>query len=943
MPTEGTGGVDEPQERFVPGDQEPEVKAGQEAAPHEQGGDDMNEEFDSSADRNAVGCDGVLPDVGDHMTDQASECGACPSVGAVGSGCGTATSSQCASPALRAAAMPNLNGKVLADVEHWDWRVDVPEFVPGGLGFTNGAAAPPQPNESPSEGCSNCAGCTQAPTMWTMAAPVAAGMPWGALVPVSSNGNVGQAAAPMVAPVVAPAMGIAAPMPGGDTQPNGEAEGLQPVQQLHAHYEWQVRLKEEELRNMQQYMGRLEAQRAEVKERWERERQALLKEISRYVAVLNRYSIPLEEACEDIMPISSKQHQQQNWESQNCDYANNFSVAWESADFTENGSMPNLNGMSNVNGANGVNGVRNGMNNIVNGNVTTVNGNVNGALNGAEPSSLDAKMRKLNGLLAEEADNFALDGNDFNTSTPPTRTRETPVSTAKRNKEPNHLVQGKENTTPKGKDDDNQGDSGSIASTLQAMFPHATVRTKMTAAGEEKPLDVEVSAGDLEPNGQLMEKENVTRDEVNKLAEELEELTKSVIDERASKALQGLTSAEAWEALLKVDQLVKAQGGRCRNLSSILQSLCRRIERRSAAARNKEEAHAANAGDVFSERVSYGASSRRAEGDDASDANQAINGDDNGAKKRRTRKQRNGADGNEDGSGDTSDGTNSEAESRENRAKTNGNGSFEEVKSDPSRKTGVRDYWTVRRIERVAQRNFILKQSGERLELHLAMGSLDPPLSEVGMDRYCRWLRCKLHETREEFGPQALRRCCGDIDFSNNNLGNQAIWILLDTLAQFEVHAAILKFHKNCISQAGVLAICEFIRANKRSQAIYEIHLSQNDIDDESAHELLRTLHKQRPRYPPRRFVPKEGAEENARGGRVEGTLTLLPIWVRLNDNPVKDSSAVLRKLKAAGISICPAANPKECGPKKCCRAIVNDCPFVHLHLTSQESGQDLA
>eukprot|EP00971_Amphidinium_carterae_P317803 6317755-Amphidinium_carterae.1 len=53
------------------------------------------------------------------------------------------------------------------------------------------------------------------------------------------------------------------------------------------------------------------------------------------------------------------------------------------ADFTENGSMPNLNGMSNVNGANGVNGVRNGMNNIVNGNVTTVNGNVNGALNGA--------------------------------------------------------------------------------------------------------------------------------------------------------------------------------------------------------------------------------------------------------------------------------------------------------------------------------------------------------------------------------------------------------------------------------------------------------------------------------------------------------------------------------------------------------------------------------
>merc|ERR1719434_404382 len=113
------------------------------------------------------------------------------------------------------------------------------------------------------------------------------------------------------------------------------------------------------------------------------------------------------------------------------------------------------------------------------------------------------------------------------------------------------------------------------------------------------------------------------------------------------------------------------------------------------------------------------------------------------------------------------------------------------------------------------------------------MGGLDPPMSEAGMDRYCSWLRARLSSFREDHG-----------------LSNQAVWMLLETLAQFEVHAASLKLYKNRISQGGVLAICEFIRTNKRAGPVHELHLSHNEIDDESALELLRTLRHQRTRYP---------------------------------------------------------------------------------------------
>lgn len=842
-------------------------------------------------------------------------------------------------------------------------------------------------------------------SIWAVTAPITPGappgasVPWGTMVPAAGDGcGAGAAAA---------------------TAAGTDAE----VRRLRAHYEWQVRRQDEELRALQQRMGRLEQRRAEVRERWERERQGLVREISRYVAVLARYAIPLEEACED----PSLDHP---WVPSDRGDRIASDGSWKrELDLV----VPNGHGTLSQPGGGGGSGHGARRGGAHRGAVAKCAGSSpqeKGGAPSSSSSSLDAKMRRLNGLLSERQ---------------PVREREPAVSSA----DVAEMV-------PAGTGEGGGVHmlAGSIASTLQAMFPHATVRTRPAV---ERP-DEEAGA------------------EVRRLALDLERATRSQIDERALRALQGLSPADACEVLRKVDDLVRAQGGRCRNLSSILQSVCRKLERRAAAGRGdggasaaadgaaglrevaasasratpgwgsggdaeprgntgfggggagaatassgtSEEEERGGAGESMDEEDAIGDSAeagsrvrsgpeavtrawrtrprrRRAvargagsdpgddtEGDDAEgradragalgagetedrgggggsaggggDAAEEAAGGGGGPPPRRR-----GGDGDRDGRdrGDDSADAGSSGASAEEGLQDGGSsgagaaGGGEDAAAGGGRGAGrrrrqrvpprppptlgedgpkscssgagaARDHWTTRRVERAAARGCEMRRRGDRWELKLAMGSLDPPLSEAGVERYCRWLRTRLEALREEHGARTLRRCCGEIDFSNNNLGNQAVWTLLETLAQFEVHAASLKLYKNRISQGGVLAICEFVRTNKRAQAVYEMHLSHNEIDDDSAHELVRTLHQQKSRYPPRRAC--EGAE---------GGTAVVPVWVRLNHNRIRDPVAMLRVLEAEGITFCAARNSHGCGPGKCSRT---DSPLAHLYLFTDQA-----
>lgn len=766
-------------------------------------------------------------------------------------------------------------------------------------------------------------GLTAGPTPQSVG--TAAAVQWGTLVPVAG-------AAPVPATVDPSCSGTAGSTGGNAVSPTGAAvAGDAEVRQLRAHYEWQVRRQDEELRALQQRMGRLEQCRAEVKERWERERQGLVREISRYAAVLTRYAIPLEEACEGVSPEQPWTSLDSSWKGDHISASNGRSGTLRRGGTGSTGAgrgtvantpMGGLVGSGGASGAGvlagiGGCGTAGGTGGAAGGAVAAVGGGVSGA---ASNEGLDAKMRRLNGLLSEAGDGSRADRSSAG---------------------------------------DNEGGSplgaGSIASTLQAMFPHATVRTQAADAAEEPESKTgrappENSSGPASSTSPTQEAIALLGDgEVGQLATELERTTRSQIDDRALRALQSLSTPEAVEVLRKVDDLIRAQGGRCRNLSSILQSVCRKLERRSSGRSGNSAADGGRSGtsggtagvhlgdhhsseQVPAQKVRDGSGSEGGDSglEEAGDAGRNAPRESRSRRaKARKRRDHDDSDAQEDeaegiGGAGPDDNAAVEATDGVNNSEA-GSSSAEKDPVRGSENLDPRDYWTARRVERTAQRGFDMRWRDDHWELKLTMGGLDPPLSEAGMERYCRWLRTRLSAIREEHGSQALRRCCGEVDFSNNALSNQSVWMLLESLAQYEVHAASLKLFKNRISQAGVLAICEFIRANKRAAAVHEMHLSHNEIDDESAHELLRTLQEQRPRYPPRR--PVEGAEE--------GTTALVPVWVRLNHNRIRDPSTVLRAFEVEGITFCAARNAHSCGPGKCSKP---ECPLAHLYLFADQA-----
>lgn len=841
---------------------------------------------------------------------------------------GERTPSETASPPRF--AVPPLPGSGLA-VNPWDWQSN----ASAGCGADRTAGRGPIMNHS----------------IWGAGGSSPGGMSHGSL---AWSGNARQGTASTAATA-----GMSVQCGGGGGTPAQPTE--QEVARVRAHYEWQVRRQDEEISTLQQRMSRLEQRRTEAKENWNQERQSFIKEIARYGAVLSRYAIPLEEGCDATAQEGAWAVHGSTWK-------------------TEVGPAPS-----------------GGTNILATGSPTS--------------GSLDAKLRRLNGLIVDAAQQV--------------QQAKQPVSNGE-----GQLTVG---PPPMG--------AGTIASTLQAMFPHATVRTMVgqdgafAAAGDEVAARNEMDTPEVTGGSRKSASEESTDEALVELppggaadlAAELQRSTKSQIDDRALRALHALPESEALEVLRRVDDLVRAQGGRCRNLSSILQSVCRKLERRSAArgapadgggedgaaAVSSTVASASATSKVVSSSRGAGAApliKRRGadEGEYSSGSEDGManaqGSDEDRAKgsrrenkRNRPRRRSSRADSEDDGSGEASDDGseagkgNSEAceettaarrddtraarrearRERRRRARAGaagyrdglgGDGSSDEAddwdeeeenteieegtRARPKRcareapsspppsvpadldedasESVSRDYWTTRRIERTAQRGFEVRRRGDRWELKILMGSLDPPLSDAGMERYCKWLRNRLAAFRDEHGAQALRRCCGELNFSNNMLSNQAVWMLLECLAQYEVQAASLKMYKNRISQGGVLAICEFIRTNRRAGVVHEMHLSHNEIDDESAHELLRTLSEMKPRYPPRR--PVEGAE---------GGTALVPVWVRLNHNRIRDPAAVLRAFESEGITSCAARNAHGCGPGRCSRV---ECPLAHLYLFADQA-----
>mmetsp|Transcript_55301 Transcript_55301/g.102351 ORF Transcript_55301/g.102351 Transcript_55301/m.102351 type:complete len:790 (+) Transcript_55301:135-2504(+) len=730
-------------------------------------------------------------------------------------------------------ANPDATGDGPLCIDQWEWKTDVPEFVPGGM------------NPSPStidarQASDNGGGATkqvlnpEAPTFlapWGMQAAGSEPAPTAAAAAANSSSSAGAG--------------------GGSGAPWGDSQKLS---ELCAQYEWQLQTKADELQEMQNRMNQLKIETAQARATWEAERRSLVRQISHYRAVLERYWIPLEEAGTPEVSPEEYQYFAPQFESSQ-------SPQWTNGAVGEAGHGPT--------------------------------GMVVEEVGAEQSNSLDSKMKQLNNLLQEPGDD------------PGRRSSESAGTGRQRD----------------GAEGEGNGlSSGSIASTLRAMFPHATIRTR-AAGGDGEP-----GADKDRPERYRLGSDPEER-EVEGQLKALETSTKSQVDERALHAFQSLSNKDAKEAVGKVEELVRSQGGHCRNLSSILQSVCRKIERRSSKPQKENDDGKKSGHEVTYETppksspytqgrpslsdVKAGSSSAlpdscwtsrsRHTDEESISLNRRLSKEPSSTKSSVGKRSSGNKSWADILSGDEDDG----------REEDESAGQPAEAEQD--------DVWTVRAVEKAANSGLELRRKGEESLLQINMSNLDPPFTEVGMDRYCQWLSARLAEFTKEHGAESLQHCRGEVDFSHNNMSNQMVWSLLRTLSEFDVHVALLKLFANRVSQGGVLSICEFIRKNTRAEGIHELHLSHNEIEDESALELLRTLQEARPRYPPRRM--SENSSDHV----------VVPVWLRLNHNRIRNPADVLQTAEAEGISICTASDRQECGTLKCYMD-ARECPLVHLY-----------
>lgn len=764
-------------------------------------------------------------------------------------------------------------------MDQWDWKTDAPEFVPGSM---KGLGEPaPAPCTAPVPGGMLMQGWTMSPTGGGPG-PNRCGPTLGH--PHHDGGAAAAAAAEMA--------------------------------QMREQYERQLQTKADEVVDVQGRMHQLEIETAQVRASWEIERMGLIRQVSHYRNVLERYCIPFEDPREFMHHDHSAA---KNSQSYFPGFEPSVPSQWGAKVAAATGA-----GMQGVSASFGGGG---GLGNF-NGGGPPLGGAPPRKLGGAEagpPSSLDSKMQQLNSLLQEE------------------NVQRRPPGDAQA------YASGRAHGPAGGAEGNAAGgagySNGSIASTLRALFPKAMIRT-----GGPAEEDAERGGGDRRsPSGGGGPGTDVER--------RLRELMRSCggrTDERSVRLLRALSPSAAMDALARCEEVVRAQGGQCRNLPAVLQSACRRADRRAKSARGDEvddwttHSDGNSAKPMVERQAESNVRSRRArqfdEDGDAFDEDADERGRDDGAE---TLVRVNSVESESSCKLNTPAGRRSsqswadmasgDEEDLRYGLEDSVPGSQKGLSGGPKRRSelAARDsgeafeYWTLQRVEKVARRGFELQKQGEEVAVKIAVGGLERPLTEAAMERYCAWLDGRLGALREERGSETFRQCHAEVDFSHNGLSNKMVGMLLEVLAQHEVHVACLKLFANRISQAGVAAMCDFIRKNEHAGPVEEFHLSHNEIDDDATLELMRTLGTQRPKYPPLR-TPEGGGE----AGRV-------PVWLRLNHNRIRDPERLRRLAEEEGVTVCTAQDHAACGASRCCRP---ETPLVHLYSfgpTSQRLRRD--
>jgi len=138
--------------------------------------------------------------------------------------------------------------------------------------------------------------------------------------------------------------------------------------------------------------------------------------------------------------------------------------------------------------------------------------------------------------------------------------------------------------------------------------------------------------------------------------------------------------------------------------------------------------------------------------------------------------------------------------------------------------------------------------------------------------------------------PEKVRvesNCYDQIDFSQNRVSSAGLEVVMDLCMQSNCFR-ILKLYKNRIDDAGAVLIGNLC---KNRPYVQEIHLSNNRFTENGIEEIL--------------TLAEEGRPPDA-----------YPLWVRLENNDVRDTAGCVRRLEGK-ISLC-RADYSPCGKYWC-------------------------
>eukprot|EP00931_Biecheleriopsis_adriatica_P085473 TRINITY_DN5997_c0_g1_i1.p1 TRINITY_DN5997_c0_g1~~TRINITY_DN5997_c0_g1_i1.p1 ORF type:complete len:900 (-),score=213.70 TRINITY_DN5997_c0_g1_i1:113-2812(-) len=275
----------------------------------------------------------------------------------------------------------------------------------------------------------------------------------------------------------------------------------------------------------------------------------------------------------------------------------------------------------------------------------------------------------------------------------------------------------------------------------------------------------------------------------------LEHQTGGFVDTPTRQLLESLGPEGAWYALQKTRDALQVDGGRCKNLSSAIQSTCRRAKERS-----RRSGHDSAATRESAQQSSEAAAQRRGVERIAPTKPQPAAGTQWSASR------------------------------------------FEKfVKQTPGA-------FELRQQQ---------APDGTSWLLRLRMDELSPPLNDEGMQVYCRWLHQALLRAREEHGIRSLRQVRAEVMFAWNAMGDDAVGRLLQALQRSELRVTCLNFSGNCLGPQGALHISEFIQES--SFCVLEVNLSHNQLDADVALDLVSLFSEHPKYPPPRRSGGSKG------------------------------------------------------------------------------------